>query len=217
MTTPLSPIEVPGAPALSDAPPAGELPVFPDLEPPAGAETTTTEPPAATGEPPAKRKRVRRTKAQMAAARGAVDTPPAGPSPEDKAHLSNALGLGFDTAGRILASARGEHWRLSHDECRALGDAWAEALAPYLGQTGPYMPLFAAALVTVGVAAPRIVQDRAGAPRSLPAVVVSDLPAAVPVGETAAPPDGPTPGPETVLPIDPPPGRRAGNGKGVSR
>lgn len=109
---------------------------------------------------PARKRRKRRTKAEMAAERGTGAPEPAIVDPEAIAALSGACGLGFRIAGNIIARGRGEHWKLSEDEIAQLGAAWGVALAPYAGTFAKYAPLAAAALVTFEVVQPRLALDR---------------------------------------------------------
>ena len=203
-------LDVPGLPALSTEGTAESVPLV-MTETALGSEHFTLEPASAPADAPVKRRRKRRTKAQLQAeeaARQAAAAPAYAPgqSPEAVSALGKALGLGFDTAGRILGQMRGAHWQLSQAETDTLGNAWAVALAPYLGQAGPYMPVLAAVLVTVGVAAPRVIQDRSNAPPVLPAPAPATAPAEVVAPEPVAA-GAPVLSPDTVIPIEPP--RRA--------
>lgn len=120
-----------------------------------------------------KKKRHRRTKAELEAARKKEqggDVPPAGPDPEDMKRATAALAISFRAVGALLASKRGEHWRLKDEECDTIGAAWATVLAPYLPRVGAAMPLVSAAVITWTVVQPRIEEDgRQAAKRKLEA------------------------------------------------
>lgn len=115
--------------------------------------------------PGEKKKRIRRTKAELAAAikkegGGGED----GPTPEDKENelkeATAALSVTFQAVGTILSAKRGPHWKLTTPECDALGAAWANVLAPYLAKYGKSVPLVGALVVTWSVAQPRIIEDQ---------------------------------------------------------
>lgn len=128
-------------PPLSNDAPGQELP----LAPPPGE----------------KKKRVRRTKAQLEAERKKTegDAPPVDNANEIK-EATAALSVTFQALGAILSAKRGEHWKLKVDECDALGAAWANVLAPYLSKFGQSVPVVGALVVTWSVAAPRIEEDQ---------------------------------------------------------
>jgi hypothetical protein len=75
--------------------------------------------------------------------------------------LGQAFGMAFAYGAKVAGTFRGPHWELQEDESAELGQAWAVAMAPYMGALAPYMPFVTACIVTVGVFAPRISQDRA--------------------------------------------------------
>lgn len=183
--------------------------------PPLDAPTLEPETPSEPAPTTERKRRRRRTKAQMQAAAAPEPTADVGPSAEDIARLSVAFGAAFSVVGNVLAMSRGEHWRFSDAETRALGDAWAPALAPYMGGTGKYMPFVLAGVTTVGVVLPRIQADNA---RALPSPTVAVVPAIEVVTKSDLPPVATIPAPdaaqsetpgETTIPIDPPPGRTA--------
>lgn len=119
--------------------------------------------------PEEKKKRVRRTKAELAAARakeaGELVPPTDGPSPEDMKRATDALAMTFAAVGAILADRRGEHWRMKDEECQTLAGPWAAVLAPYLPRVGAAMPLVSALVITWTVVQPRITEDRRQAAR----------------------------------------------------
>ncbi len=183
---------IPGVPTL-DATGVDPALVAEPERPEVPGETAGSEPPTSdpTESPePTKAKRKRRTKAQVeqdrAAAQAEAQAAAQAATVEQRAHLAKALGLGFDAVGRILETARGPHWRLREEETAALGSAWADALAPYMGDMAAHAPMLAAVLVTVGVAAPRVMEDRKRLPGGEPGVTVEVLHKA-PVEEAPAP------------------------------
>lgn len=111
--------------------------------------------------PGEKKKRVRRTKAELEAARKKEqgDTPPVDNAAEIK-EATAALSVTFQALGVILSAKRGEHWKLKVEECDALGAAWANVLAPYLSRFGQSVPIVGALVVTWSVAQPRILEDQ---------------------------------------------------------
>ncbi len=113
---------------------------------------------AAPGE---KKKRHRRTKAELAEARKAEagEAPPPAPETEIK-EATAALSVTFQALGAILSAKRGDHWKLKTEECDALGAAWANVLAPYLSKFGQSVPIVGALVVTWSVAQPRIEEDQ---------------------------------------------------------
>lgn len=112
--------------------------------------------------PGEKKKRHRRTKAELEAARkGEAGEQPAAPSLETEVkEATAALSVTFQALGAILSAKRGEHWRLKVEECDALGAAWANVLAPYLARFGQSVPIVGALVVTWSVAQPRIEEDQ---------------------------------------------------------
>jgi hypothetical protein len=116
---------------------------------------------AAPGE---KKKRIRRTKAELAAAAKKDAAPEGEQAADDKANeikeATAALSVTFQAIGTILSAKRGPHWKLKTEECDALGGAWANVLAPYLSKYGKSVPLVGALVVTWSVAQPRILEDQ---------------------------------------------------------
>lgn len=119
-----------------------------------------TETVAAADAPPVKRRRRRgpNKPKQQEPLSAPVQTPEQ--QQQEIADLSKALGLGFQMGGKIAAAMRGDHWLVSDQEAEALGDAWAVALAPYMGKLAPYMPMVFAGVTTIGVFAPKVQTDR---------------------------------------------------------
>lgn len=157
-------------PTVPDSPPVPDL----TLNPPSGDVATIPEPVTEPGQGPddtPRRKRKRRTKAQMVEAETPETAPQA--SPEDLARCQVALAAMFEIGGKIVAKRRGAHWLLDKEECDALGQAWTNALAPYLEKIGGALPFAAAAAITFGVLKPRLDLDaeRAGEPASPPPLV----------------------------------------------
>lgn len=176
-------IEMPDTPELSGVGPV-------DL-PPLGTPSESASP--VNDGAPKRRRRRSRAKTETPAEPATTDERPA-PTPEELERLSSALGLGFKIGADLAAAARGAHWALRDEEVKALGDAWAHALAPYMGTAGKYMPFALAIVTTVGVALPRIQAD-ANATRISPppAPNVETILAEARTTEVAA-----------VIPIDPP-------------
>lgn len=146
-------IEVPG---LESNPAIGSIPSpapDPDAEPAPGSPETGLGS-SETNEPAPKRRRgARRSRKAQEEAPAPIMTA------EDKATFAKALGGAFGAAGRIAAARRGRHWALSDDERAELGNAWAEALAPYLGAAMKHAPLITAAFVTYQVIDQRLQLD----------------------------------------------------------
>jgi len=69
------------------------------------------------------------------------------------------LTTGFGVCFEIIASRRGEHWRLTKDEAGRLGSAWTEPLAPLLAKHSQYVPWAVALLATSAVLMPRLQAD----------------------------------------------------------
>lgn len=112
--------------------------------------------------PGEKKKRIRRTKAELEAARKSGepgDQPPAVDTNEMK-EATAALSVTFQAVGTILAAKRGDHWKLKTEECDVLGAAWANVLAPYLAKYGKSVPLVGALVITWSVAQSRITEDQ---------------------------------------------------------
>ncbi len=124
--------------------------------------------PVPLAEPGGKKKRVRRTKAELEAARlkeKGTTVPPPGPDPEDMKRATAALSITFRAIGALVSSKRGEHWRLEDKECETLGAAWAGVLAPYLPRVAQAAPVLSALVITWTVAQPRIEEDQRQAAR----------------------------------------------------
>lgn len=118
-------------------------------------------PPAPPPEPelPPRRKR-RATKAPEP--QTPVSEPVQTPTPisdDDKRALAGLLTTGFGVCFEIVASRRGEHWRLTKDEAGRLGAAWTEPLAPLLAKHSQYVPWAVALLATSAVLMPRLQAD----------------------------------------------------------
>lgn len=113
---------------------------------------------AAPGE---KKKRHRRTKAELEAERkkAAGEQPPVDNANEIK-EATAALSVTFQALGTVLSAKRGDHWKLKVEECDALGAAWANVLAPYLAKFGQSVPIVGALVVTWSIAQPRIEEDQ---------------------------------------------------------
>jgi hypothetical protein len=119
-------------------------------------------PPAPPVEPDLPPRRQRRAKkappaTETPAATAEVQTPPI--SDEDKKALAGLLTTGFGVCFEIVASRRGDHWRLTKDEAGRLGAAWSEPLAPLLAENSKYVPWAIALLATAGVLTPRLQAD----------------------------------------------------------
>lgn len=117
-------------------------------------------------DPDAKKKRHRRTKAEIEAERKkTAAAPAAGPDPEDLKRATAALSMTFKAAGAVVASKRGEHWRLEDKECDTLGGVWAAVLAPYLPRVAAASPVIFALATTWMVIQPRVEADTREAAR----------------------------------------------------
>lgn len=111
--------------------------------------------------PGEKKKRIRRTKAELAAAKKSEGgDQPAVDTENELKEATAALSVTFQAVGTILSAKRGPHWKLKTEECDALGAAWANVLAPYLAKYGKSVPLVGALVVTWSVAQPRIMEDQ---------------------------------------------------------
>ena len=151
-----------------EAPP---VPVL-TLDPPAGPVETLPGPQAAEPAPeaPAKRKRNRRTKAQLEAEKAKLAAAePGGVSPEDVARCEAALAATFEILSKVVAKRRGPHWGLESEEAGTLGKVWTTALAPYLPRIGAAVPWAAAAAVTWSMIQPRMARDAELAAETPPA------------------------------------------------
>lgn len=216
----LAPLDAPFTPALSSEPPLEPIAALEGLgeptAPPEGLEPPRKRrgrPPKGTG--PSQTPDAIRRRAARARQRGEPEPEPepTGPTPEDMAATASALALGFQTVAALVAARRGAHWALTPGEAHQLGTAWAEAAKPWLARVGPAVPWLTAALVTAGVAAPRLMQDaaRQGSPVSVPAVTAAS---AEEVAPASPPSDGPT---ETAAPDLPPAPLAPGAGGGPIR
>ena len=133
--------EVP-VPKLDESTPQTELPGL------------DSQPEASTEQPKRRRRRRRTTQPEQPVA-----------SPEEQAsqeeqQFAQALAMGFDFGGQIVAGLRGAHWKFKPEEVNTLGAVWAKALHPYMGSLAPYTPFIVATIVTAGVMFPRVQQDR---------------------------------------------------------
>lgn len=177
--------KAPGAPEGLSTEPVTDLPAL-ETEP--STTPDGTQPEAA---PAPKRRRKRGpNKPKTAAVTGDISDP--NKERQELAQLSEALGASFQMTGNIIASVRGsDHWKVSGEEAKNLGDVWAVALRPYMGAMAPYMPFVAATVVTVGVFAPKVRRDRElqrnklEATRGLPSMRV-ELPVVSEGGSSAA-------------------------------
>jgi len=82
-------------------------------------------------------------------------------SDDDKRAIAGLLTTGFGVCFEIVASRRGEHWRLTKEEAGRLGMAWSEPLAPLLAKHSQYVPWAVALLATSSVLLPRLQADSA--------------------------------------------------------
>jgi len=82
-------------------------------------------------------------------------------SDEDKHALAGLLTTGFGVFFEIIASRRGDHWRLTKDEAARLGNSWAEPSAPFLAKHSQYVPWAVALLATSSILLPRLQADSA--------------------------------------------------------
>lgn len=132
---------------------------LPPFEPDKGAPLEP--PPAPPVEPDLPPRRQRRAKkapnATEPTVTAEIQTPPI--SDEDKKALAGLLTTGFGVCFEIVASRRGDHWRLTKDEAGRLGAAWSEPLAPLLAENSKYVPWAIALLATAGVLTPRLQAD----------------------------------------------------------
>ncbi len=144
------------APPASEGPPAvPDLSSAPPVEPVPLADVPEGE------APKPKRKHTRRTRAQIAADEAAAaEQGPPPVSAEDMERTVTAFAVTFRAVSAGIASRRGEHWRLTDEECGTLGKVWADAVAPYLHKVGPAVPWVSAAVVTWTVFQPRITADQ---------------------------------------------------------
>lgn len=130
------------------------LPVAPATGPiPAAAEAT----PPASGEPSEPKKRHRRTKAELEAARKAIapPPPPVATTAEDLERCRLGFRMIFGLVSTALTKKWGEEMTLKEEEVMTLASAWTDAVAPYLPKMGAQMPLATAAIATLLIALPR--------------------------------------------------------------
>lgn len=189
-----------------------------DLPPAAEPSEPATDGPTEPGTD-APRKRRRRRGPNKSASAPAAEA--ATPSADEKRHLALAIGAAFGVAGDMLAAARGEHFRISEQEKDVLGTAWAEAVAPFMGTAGKWMPFVVAGVHTVGVFIPKVQADRIAHTPNADARQVTTLPRpveVVPMADirTAAEPGAlhleTAPAPAS-LDIEPPKGRTRNNSR----
>lgn len=108
---------------------------------------------------PPRRKRRKREERETVPQSEPSQVPAPTMSPEEMKAISGALGLGFRVLFAMAASKRGAHWQLSADDERMLGEAWSEALAPWLARSAKYVPIAAAGFATLSVVMPRVQYD----------------------------------------------------------
>lgn len=133
-------------PGLPIAPATGPIPAAAEATPPASAEP---------GEP---KKRHRRTKAELEAARKAIappTPPPAATTAEDLERCRLGFRMIFGLVSTALTKKWGEEMTLKEEEVNTLASAWTDAVAPYLPKMGAQMPLATAAIATLLIALPR--------------------------------------------------------------
>lgn len=134
---------------------------LPKLESTAATEpipaAPTELPPASGPEPGEKKKRHRRTKAEIEAERAKLVPPtPAAPvSDEDLARCRIGFAMIFGLISKALTKKWGDDMALSEEEVGTLAGVWTDAVAPYLPQAGKSMPLATAAVATLLIALPR--------------------------------------------------------------
>lgn len=148
------------AKAKDEAPPIPDLPVTAPTEPVATLPGPSAAEPEAAPEKP-KRKRIRRTKAQLEAekAKAAQEAAPEGVTPEDLARCEYVVGATFEILSKVVAKRRGPHWTLEPEEAGTLGKMWTAVLAPYLPRIGAAVPVAAAVAVTWSMVQPRMARD----------------------------------------------------------
>lgn len=151
----LPPVALPGIPEHRTDAPDIELPSLGELH------TKEPEPSEPLSEAPRrKRKYTRRVGAGVSATEsepseaGAVE-----PTPEELGALKQAVSLSVDFFGRYMAAKRGQHWLVQAEESALLGEAWSNALAPYMATFAKATPMILAVVVTAGVFGPRLQQD----------------------------------------------------------
>lgn len=130
---------------------------LPDFEPDKGAPIEPPPPPPVEPELPPRRRRSKSSKKEEP--QPEAPQPAAVVSDDDKAALAGLLTTGFGVCFEIIASRRGEHWRLTREDATRLGVAWSEPLAPFLAQHGAYIPWAVALLATSAAIMPRLQAD----------------------------------------------------------
>ena len=180
-------IELPELSTEGVSPEKVPLPFMPELEPPAGAAAPAPEkvPVDRAGRRVTEARRIasranlqksktHQKKKPGAGARPGAPSSAAGAAGEESAApeeglisddelkaFADALGLALDLTGQLIAHRRGPHWKFSPPERQMFGAAWAEALAPWAGSLGKWLPLATALTVTAGLVAIRVQQDSA--------------------------------------------------------
>lgn len=117
--------------------------------------------------PPTDRPKPRQTKAELAAKVQQQEAEIARLKEQAAANAPNVidamkmpLKLSFNAVGNIMASWKGEHWKLAEQETATLAEAWAPCIAPLLARH-PESVMWAAAIgVTYSIAYPRINVDK---------------------------------------------------------
>lgn len=94
----------------------------------------------------------------------------------DPAELVAPLGLTFSTVAALAATVYGPHWKLTDEETRALGMAWAPIAVRYAANAGAALPWALAWLTTAGVLAPKLQAHADAARLSSAEAVSSDAP-----------------------------------------
>lgn len=147
-------VDIP-VPDLGAEIPAESLPSLEETLAITDPEPEADEPGAPTAEEPKRRRRRRKQAAKV------EDAEPVNPMPseEEIAAMGKVLGLGFRTIFAMVASRRGDHWRLDDNETATIGQAWSVACAPYFHHAGKYLAFATAAITTVGVVSPRLDED----------------------------------------------------------
>lgn len=142
---------------MDDVPGIPQLPIAPATEPiPAAPEPLTPE--VMTGPAPGeKKKRHRRTKAELDAerAKAAPPTPASVASTEDLERCRVGFAMIFRLVSNGLVKKLGQETELTDEEIATLAGAWTDAVAPYLPSMGKNLPLATAAMATVLIALPR--------------------------------------------------------------
>lgn len=133
---------------------------LPPFEADKGEPLDPPPPPPPPDDLPPRRRRGKKAQQQAPETPAATETVAAAPiSDDDKRALAGLLTTGFGVCFEIIASRRGEHWRLTKDEAGRLGSAWTEPLAPLLAKHSQYVPWAVALLATSAVLMPRLQAD----------------------------------------------------------